>query len=850
MKKLKLLMFSLITIIVFSIFIMPAKAISNSKYLPALATRSTGCSQYEVVMVSNTRVIKYISCESTFALAKAKANAQVSTSTNVASVIKDRKIIYTKYGVVDYYIDNSTNVYFYTSSSVGTLYTYINATVGGSDAAFLDYNDGNGAVQIKISDYTGWIKSGNYVIVPMSIAINRSYYEVIVNSSTGNKEIRHRVVAPDNEDGEQNITTTGSAHYTIGPLGQAPSYLQTGIKYYSYDGRYFYTDFMKLIDDYRARKVTNSVNGANPHYNYYQYLPHRSKTVYDATTLNTYLTNKLNSLGYYNSKLYNTGASFIDAQNKYGANALLMLGVAANESGWGKSDLAIYKNNLFGHNATDINPYGNGTAYTTIANGINYHGDYFINRQYLDVVGDSRYYGPHLGTKGSGVNAKYASDPYWGEKAAAIAYQIDNANGLQDYKNPKALVIKTGGGSVAVKKEASATSATLYNLNNKNLSVAQIPQIKLATQNGYYKIQTDMGLSSTRSVIAPSSKINNSSAYLYNWNYSYAYVPTSSMYAIQRTITKPGMFYLHDLSWDNTNKKFNITGYGAVTGMHNVLANPADYQLIITNQYDSTKKYTFNLNRITSTANQPFKIGTIGGYDYSGAWFSGSFDVSDIPQGDYKINLLAQINGVEANMVVNNAMFRPMSRKMTDVSGRGLMLKINFPRKDIPIEMFIRDAGLISNSSLPTSDNMFNDYTNIYFNNGNLRIRGTSFNIGVDYSKLVNVERKIIFENLSNFTRTEFLSNYIDNGDYKIALKVADGKDKTRAWFDSTLDLTTLPIGKYAIIMKTKAGLIDDNGELTDTTMRSLPTTHTYGGRQYILTINQNARWRIELEIK
>ena len=39
---------------------------------------------------------------------------------------------------------------------------------------------------------------------------------------------------------------------------------------------------------------------------------------------------------------------------------------------------------------------------------------------YLDPVTDGRYFGANLGDKGSGINVKYASDPYWGEKAAAV----------------------------------------------------------------------------------------------------------------------------------------------------------------------------------------------------------------------------------------------------------------------------------------------------------------------------------------------------------------------------------------------------------------------------------------------
>ena len=39
---------------------------------------------------------------------------------------------------------------------------------------------------------------------------------------------------------------------------------------------------------------------------------------------------------------------------------------------------------------------------------------------------DYRYNGGFLGNKASGLNVKYASDPYWGEKAANIVWRLDH----------------------------------------------------------------------------------------------------------------------------------------------------------------------------------------------------------------------------------------------------------------------------------------------------------------------------------------------------------------------------------------------------------------------------------------
>lgn len=49
--------------------------------------------------------------------------------------------------------------------------------------------------------------------------------------------------------------------------------------------------------------------------------------------------------------------ALIDAEYEYGINAFFILSVAALESAHGNSDIAVFKNNLFGMNAHDSDPY-------------------------------------------------------------------------------------------------------------------------------------------------------------------------------------------------------------------------------------------------------------------------------------------------------------------------------------------------------------------------------------------------------------------------------------------------------------------------------------------------------------
>ena len=64
------------------------------------------------------------------------------------------------------------------------------------------------------------------------------------------------------------------------------------------------------------------------------------------------------------------------------------------------------------------------------------------------------YNGSHVGNKNSGINVKYASDPFWGEKIASFMYSIDDFNDMKDY-NKYSVGIKISSANVAVKKEAN-----------------------------------------------------------------------------------------------------------------------------------------------------------------------------------------------------------------------------------------------------------------------------------------------------------------------------------------------------------------------------------------------------------
>ena len=365
----------------------------------------------------------------------------------------------------------SNNTYVYTNSSLSSQYTYVNHGYV-DDVPVIE--DSGSAAKIQISGYTGWVNkdvnSSNYdlVIVPVNQVTNPSYY---INKNG----VLYHFISSD-------LTNSSQKGYSI-KLGVAPSYLKEGVKYLSYDGNYFYDGsdislgLSNLIADLRNNVKNNSVNKNEPYHTYFNYLPFRSTTTYTAEDLNRFISANTDS----SSKLINTGQYFINAQETYGVNALLALGIAINESGWGKSTIAQTKNNLFGMNAVDSSPGESANYYKSVELCINEFAKYYISRGYADPA-DWRYYGGFLGNKINGANVKYASDPFWGEKASAHAFTADlylsnnNVNSLNDY-NALSVIKYIGENSVIDKNKK-----LLYNISTSiNSATACINSVSVVT---------------------------------------------------------------------------------------------------------------------------------------------------------------------------------------------------------------------------------------------------------------------------------------------------------------------------------------------------------------------------------
>ena len=360
---------------------------------------------------------------------------------------------------------------------------YING-VCGADAAYL--GDSGGKVKFMISGVIGLVDKKEVQV------INKSSAKAVSDYTVSNGWLVHRIVT--------NVTSSGATSSIR--CGKAPSYLTEGGRYFSYDGNYFYRadNFGVMLNDYKNNNRNHAINASNPYYNYFQYLPLRSRSGFSASSLDSLIAARTTT----ESKMRGIGSSLTKYQDTYGVNALLTASVAANESAWGSSYYARERNNLFGISAIDSNP-DMAYAFPNVGTCIKDFMETYMSKRYLNPQ-NGVYYGAFLGNKGSGINVKYASDPYWGEKAASIAWNLDENGGCSDqYAYTIGIKDSVAGihQDVNVRAASNLSSRVLYTTGRQ--SNVSFLICNKTVQNGFYQVQSDGVLNSTKSSIDNSS---------------------------------------------------------------------------------------------------------------------------------------------------------------------------------------------------------------------------------------------------------------------------------------------------------------------------------------------------------
>jgi beta-N-acetylglucosaminidase len=365
---------------------------------------------YETAVVSNHEVKPTGKSYKTFDEAKDAMNAG-----QLDAVTYNGRVVYMKSGIV--VPDRATlksTINLYSDSDLKSAYTYVStAATYSSEMKYITSTEKY--VKVEAGGKQLYVSPQDVLLEPDGAAPGQNYYKV------ENGELIHYMY----------IDTANGGYYSPIIVGKAPAFLKEGQPYYSWDNYTFY--------DANHQKVGTA-------YQYFQFLSARTPTSYTAAQLDQAIMAKLANLeklyqqnptayarykdATKKSKLIGLGSHLKQVESEKHINALLILGLAFNESQYGLSDKAQQKNNLFGINAVDSNP-DQADAFPSPEACVDALADKF-NSMYILANGWAAN-GAVPGNKGTGFNVKYASDMFWGEKLASHMYQIDQSLGGKDF---------------------------------------------------------------------------------------------------------------------------------------------------------------------------------------------------------------------------------------------------------------------------------------------------------------------------------------------------------------------------------------------------------------------------------
>ncbi|MED0991179.1 S-layer homology domain-containing protein [Bacillus nitratireducens] len=193
------------------------------------------------------------------------------------------------------------------------------------------------------------------------------------------------------------------------------------------------------------------------------------------------------------SPLVGVGQDFTKAQNEYGVNSLYLAAHAILESGYGKSEIAYRKHNLFGLRAYDWDPFAHAKYLPSYGLSISYNADY-VRKNYLEQ--GAKYFN---GYTLPAMNVMYSTDKEWAGKIANIMERIKPFNN-KDYqnvnrlpKNPNTLNVEALGEAIPYKDYAKDAKATVQSVGSYyqvpfpfNNPIKSVPNV---TQNEVGKLE-------------------------------------------------------------------------------------------------------------------------------------------------------------------------------------------------------------------------------------------------------------------------------------------------------------------------------------------------------------------------
>ena len=776
------------------------------------------------------------------------------------------KIVAMTNGIVisnPYRTGDSLSYYYERGDFTGST-TYSQQYMQGKYNGTASYNSGNGSgsVALTMNGFEGYIRMENCDLVPIKYFTN--HLPIILGGNNNEDpqytiypEMNKYVCGTDNAGNKElyfysywgwsnSVQVPSSTNATPNRQGvslSAADWMQPGTTYYSYNGYDFYTDMAMN-------------NKAGTYYDYYQFLPARTKSNITGADFNNYLMGKGYTAG--RSAMYGTGDTFVSAQNTYGVNALLVYALAIQESGFGTSNYALNRNNLFGWNAVDSNP-DNATYFGSVAQAINEHMHTNLNG-YLDVD-DSRHFGMQIGNKGNGFNVKYASDAYWGINIAHYAYDIDKYTGFKDrYKTTVGVVSSSTDVWFNYTSSDNNKFINIKNPGGTYYEKAYTVAI-LGEANGKYMVQSSNHLSNGKYLRASASNGRS-----YDWNNNVLWlnkewvtvlsngsvnngdtnvpeipqtpdsffndddIANMATYKLERNIQKV------DINPDN--KTLTIEGLGYIDGVKASEGNVQDYVYIINSETgEEIKVQAENLY-----SDQMIEL--YYGYEYVG--YKAMINLADLAPGNYYLELEV-VNGDHSDRKDLRYYWKDETYKCVNEDGsttRVISNTLNLTRIEISIENDMKDHDMdrIDNAGI---DKPAFGYGNLSIQDGHMLIEnGYSFFSDASVNESVNPMTTLYFVDEQGNATTYEATMKPSVDDY--GFLISSDYDLSYASFDLDADLTTLPAGNYRVYVELKTDEKSCIYEMYD--LNEVSISSDYENRNYSL-VRTNVRFRTQLSI-
>lgn len=373
-----------------------------------------------------------------FTYEQAEAAYKASSAVNI--IFKGDKVIKMASGIASAADTTANTVSIYATKDFKTALTYV---VEGSEFKYVGSSEDYAIVQI--ADTKGYVKMSEATLTPTGTIKGQDYYYIAGGYLT-HKTYNH----------------LKNAFYGDYVIGVAPTFMKSGVNYYSQDGVNFYSDVLqtKLVGTY---------------YQYFQFASVRQASNYTAEELDNIILALLEErratghVRYANalteSRLIGLGTFLKEVEATYHVNALFILAAAMHEGDYGISTNSLQKNNIFGIKVYDSDTTL-GSTYASANDSVMAFINMYMNLNYVPQAGGYAK-GAVPGNKTAGINVHYASDPFWGSKIAGHMFRMDNRLGKKDFAQASLAMVVNDGDLVYTRAEATTSSAKLFTYKAK-----------------------------------------------------------------------------------------------------------------------------------------------------------------------------------------------------------------------------------------------------------------------------------------------------------------------------------------------------------------------------------------------